>query len=129
MDKKISSGSPYEKRIGFCRARRIGSMIAVSGTAPIDDNGLTVGIEDVYAQTKKCIEISIKAIEDAGGSISGVIRTRIMLKDIAQWQKAAKAHGEYFGKIQPACTFVEISRFINEEWLVETEMDCTQEYS
>jgi enamine deaminase RidA (YjgF/YER057c/UK114 family) len=125
MDRKnISSGSPLEKPIGFSRASRIGNIIAVAGTAPIGPDGQTVGINNVYEQTKYCIEIMKKAIEEAGGSLENVIRTRIMLVDISTWKEAAKAHGEVFSDIRPACTFFEVKGFINKEWLVETEADC-----
>lgn len=121
--KNISSGSPLEKPIGFSRASRIGNIIAIAGTAPIGPEG-TVGIGNVYEQTRCCIEIMKKAIEEAGGSLLDVIRTRIMLVDMSTWEEAAKAHGEYFSDIQPACTFFEVKGFINKEWLVETEADC-----
>lgn len=122
--KNIASGSPLEKPIGFSRACRVGNIIAVAGTAPIGPGGRTVGINNVYEQTKHCIEIMKKAIEEAGGSLADVVRTRIMLIDINTWKEAAKAHGEYFTDIRPACTFVEVKGFINGEWLVETEADC-----
>ena len=102
-------------------------MISVSGTAPIKD-GETAFIGDVYQQTKYCFELSIKAIEEAGGKSTDVIRTRIMLTDISRWQEAADAHGEIFSNIKPACTFVEVSRFIDPAWLVETEIDCVLEH-
>ena len=120
----VSSGSPYEDSIGFSRAVRIGNIISVSGTAPIAPDGSTAFVSDTYCQTKECIKIMKKAIEGAGGSLENVIRTRIMLKDIQSWQDAAKAHGEFFSQIKPACTFVEVKGFINKEWLVETEADC-----
>ena len=123
MRKIVSSGSHLEDPIGFSRACRIGNYISVSGTAPIS-NGETVHIDDVYNQTKYCLELSIMAIEEADGNIQDVIRTRIMLTDISRWEEAAKAHGELFSTIKPACTFVEVSRFIDEKWLVETEIDC-----
>ena len=128
--KNISSGSPMEKPIGFSRASRVGNIIAVAGTAAIDPDGQTVGINNVYEQTKYCIEIMKKAIEEAGGSLQNVIRTRIMLVDMSTWKEAAKAHGEFFSDIRPACTFVEVKGFINKEWLVETEADCvvSEEY-
>lgn len=113
-----------EKPIGFSRASRIGNIIAVAGTAPIGSDGQTVGVNNVYKQTKYCIEIMKKAIEDAGGTLKNVIRTRIMLVDMSTWKEAAQAHGEFFSDIRPACTFVEIKGFINKEWLVETEADC-----
>jgi enamine deaminase RidA (YjgF/YER057c/UK114 family) len=120
----ISSGSPMEGPIGFSRACRIGSVIAVAGTAAIGPDGQTVGANDVYEQTKYCIEIMKRAIEQAGGSIQNVVRTRVMLVDISTWREAARAHGEFFSDIRPACTFVEVKGFINKEWLVETEADC-----
>lgn len=121
--KNISSGSPMEKPIGFSRASRVGNIIAVAGTAAIGPNG-TVGMGSVYEQTRYCIEIMKKAIEDAGGSLEDVIRTRIMLVDMSTWEEAARAHGEFFSDIRPSCTFVEVKGFINKEWLVETEADC-----
>ena len=120
----ISSGSPMEKPIGFSRAVRIGNLIAVAGTAPIAAHGGISCPGDVYGQTKECLAIIQKAIEEAGASLEDTIRTRIMLKDMKHWREAAKAHGEFFGTIRPACTFVEISRFIEEDWLVEIEADC-----
>ena len=113
-----------EGPIGFSRASRVSNVIAVAGTAAIGPDGQTVGINNVYEQTKRCIEIMKKAIEDAGGSLQNVIRTRIMLVDMSTWKEAAKAHGEFFSDIRPACTFVEVKGFINKEWLVETEADC-----
>jgi enamine deaminase RidA (YjgF/YER057c/UK114 family) len=115
-----------EAPIGFSRACRVGNVISVSGTAPIKD-GKTVFVGDVYGQTKYCLELSIRAIEEAGGKTSDIIRTRIMLTDISLWKEAARAHGEKFSKIRPACTFFEVSRFIESEWLVETEIDCILE--
>ncbi|HEX5058232.1 MAG TPA: RidA family protein [Kofleriaceae bacterium] len=120
----ISSGSPYEHHIGLSRAVRVGPIIAVSGTAPLHVDGTTAHIGDVYLQTKRCLEITLNAVERAGGARENVIRTRIMLVDIAHWKEAARAHGEVFATIRPACTFVQISRFIDPEWLVETEADC-----
>lgn len=125
--KNISSGSPLETPIGFSRAVRIGNCIAVAGTAPIAKDGTVAYEGDVYAQTKYCIEIMKKAIEGAGGKLDDVIRTRIMLTDISLWKEAAKAHGEFFAQIKPSCTFVQVSRFIDPKWLVETEADCVVE--
>jgi enamine deaminase RidA (YjgF/YER057c/UK114 family) len=122
-----SSGSQLEKSIGFSRACRIGSTIAVAGTAPIDKDGNTSNIGDVYGQTKRCLEISIAAIKEVGGSADDAIRTRIMLTDISSWELAAQAHGEIFSDIRPACTFVEVKGFISDDWLVETEIDCVTE--
>lgn len=124
IKKRISSGSPMEEPIGFSRAIRIGNAISVSGTAAIAPDGSTACPGDVYGQTKYCIEIMKRAIEEAGGSLGNVVRTRIMLKDISRWEEAARAHGEFFSEIRPACTFVGIKDFVREDWLVETEADC-----
>jgi enamine deaminase RidA (YjgF/YER057c/UK114 family) len=125
--KNISSGSPFESEIGFSRAVRIGNTISVSGTAPIAPDGSTAHVGDLYGQTKYCLEIIEKAIEEAGGTLEQVIRTRVMLTDISRWEEAAKAHGEFFGEIRPASTFVEVKGLINSEWLVEIEADCVLE--
>ena len=103
---------------------RIGNIISVSGTAAIGPDGSTMHPNDVYGQTKYCIEIMKQAIEEAGGSLSSVIRTRIMLTDITKWEEAAEAHGEFFSEIRPACTFLEVKGFVRPDWLVETEADC-----
>ena len=118
------SGSPFEDSIGFARACRIGPLISVSGTAPLDDSGKTQDHGNVYAQTRRCLELSIRAIEELGASAEDIIRTRIMLRDATEWEQAARAHGELFSDIKPACTFVEVSRFIDPDWLVETEVDA-----
>ena len=120
----VSSGSPFEKPIGFSRAVRIGDLIAVSGTAPLNEDGTTAYPGNLYQQTKRCLEIIVKAVLEAGGKADDIIRTRVFLKDISRWEEAAKAHGELFGEIRPACTFVEISKLIGDDWLVEIEADC-----
>lgn len=108
-----------EKPIGFSRASRIGNVIAVAGTAAIATDGSTACVGDVYGQTRCCLEIIQRAIQEAGGEISDVIRTRIMLTDISRWEEAAKAHGEFFSEIHPACTFVEVLGFVNKDWRME----------
>jgi enamine deaminase RidA (YjgF/YER057c/UK114 family) len=122
--KNISSGSPFEEPVGYCRAVRVGNIIAVAGTAPIAAGGSTAAPGDVYGQTRHCLEIIKQAIQEAGGNIHHVVRTRVMLKDATSWKEAAKAHGEMFSSIKPACTFVEVSGFIDKDWLVEIEADC-----
>lgn len=124
MRQLVSSGSPLEPTIGFSRAVRCGPLIAVAGTAPIGPEGRTLHRGDVYGQAKACLSIAIKAIEGAGGTAADVVRTRIMLTRIGTWREAARAHGEVFGDIRPACTFVEVSGFIDPEWLVEIEADA-----
>lgn len=120
----ISSGSPLEPQIGFSRAVRVGNLLAVAGTAPIAADGSVAAPGDVYGQTRRCLEIIAAAAGDAGMSLDDVIRTRIMLTRIDTWRDAARAHGEYFSAIKPACTFVEVAGFIDPGWLVEVEADC-----
>lgn len=127
MRKLVSSGSPFEPRIGFSRAVRIGPILAVSGTAPIAADGGVAAPGDVYGQTKRCLEIISQAIGSAGLGLQNVIRTRVMLTDISRWEEAARAHGEVFSGIRPASTFVEVKGLINREWLVEVEADCVAE--
>ena len=124
MRKLVSSGSPLEPGIGFSRAVRAGAFLAVAGTAPIAPDGGVAAPGDVYGQTKRCLEIIAQAIADAGFALQDVIRTRVMLTDISRWEQAARAHGEVFANVNPACTFVEVKGFINHEWLVELEADC-----
>jgi enamine deaminase RidA (YjgF/YER057c/UK114 family) len=124
MRKLISSGSPYEPTIGFSRAVRVGNIVAVSGTAPIAPDGAVAAPGDLYAQTRRCLEIIAAAISNAGLGLDSVIRTRVMLTDISRWEEAARAHGEMFGEIRPASTFVEVKQLIRREWLVEIEADC-----
>ena len=122
--KLVSSGSYLEPEIGFSRAVRVGNQISIAGTAPIAAAGGTDGAGDVYRQTVRCLEIIRAALEEAGAGLHDVIRTRVMLTDIKDWKKAARAHGEMFTDIRPACTFVEVSGFIDPEWLVELEADA-----
>ncbi|GAA3431448.1 RidA family protein [Kutzneria kofuensis] len=117
--RSASSGSPLEPRIGFSRAVRIGPWVAVAGTAPIG-----VVTDDLHAQTVRCFDIAEQALADVGASLDDVIRTRIMLTDIARWEDAARAHGERFHDVRPACTFVQVSGFIDPAWLVEIEIDA-----
>ena len=120
----ISSGSPYEPRLGISRAVRSGRIIAVAGTAPIGPDGKTVGKGDAAAQARRCIEIIANALEQAGASLSDVIRTRILLTDIEDWERVGLVHGEFFGSIRPANTVMQVTRFIDLEWLVEIEVDA-----
>lgn len=122
----VSSGSPFEPTIGFSRAVRVGDVVAVSGTAPLDEQGQTVGAGDVHAQTRRCIEVARQALEQAGADLSHVVRTRVLLsaEGMERWQEAARAHGEAFSEVRPACTFVQVAGFIDEQWLVELELDA-----
>jgi enamine deaminase RidA (YjgF/YER057c/UK114 family) len=124
MRKLISSGSPYEPKVGISRAVRVGSIITVAGTAPLGPEGRTVGVGDAAAQTRRCIEIIAAALEQAGASLRQVVRTRILLTRIEDWQVVAAVHGEYFRDIRPVNTIMQVSRFIDPEWLIEIEADA-----
>ena len=121
----VSSGSYLEPVIGFSRAVRVGNHIAVGGTAPIAVGGGTAGVGDVYAQTRRCLEIIEKALVDAGGKLEHVTRTRIILTDIGLWKDAARAHAEAFSVIRPVTTMVAVTAFVDPDWLVEIEVDAT----
>jgi enamine deaminase RidA (YjgF/YER057c/UK114 family) len=125
MERKlISSGAIFETKIGFSRAVRAGPHIAVSGTAPIAPGGGTACPGDLYGQTLRCLEIIEKAINDAGGKREHVIRTRMFLKDMSNWQEAGRAHGEFFKDIRPASTMIQIVQAIDPAWLIEIEADA-----
>jgi enamine deaminase RidA (YjgF/YER057c/UK114 family) len=121
MRKLISSGSPYEPLAGFSRAVRAGNIIEVAGTAPIGPDRKTVGVGDMYAQTKRCLEIITQALAESGAEPRHVVRTRLILTDMSRWPEAARAHGEFFSDIRPVCTVMEVSRFIDPDWLIEIE--------
>ena len=122
--KVVSSGSPYEPSIGFSRAVRVGNFVSVSGTAPIGPDRETVGPGDPAAQTRRCLEIIRTALEEEGASLADVIRTRIYLTRVADWEQVAEVHGEFFHSIRPAATMVQVARLLDPEWLVEIEADA-----
>src|SRR5919108_4617016 len=119
MRQLISSGSPYEPKVGISRAVRVGSIIAVSGTAPLGPDGKTVGKGDPSGQARRCLDIIKAALEQAGSSLDQVVRTRTLLTRIEDWQAVAAVHGEFFGAIRPANTIMQVSRFIDPDWLLE----------
>ena len=121
--KNVSLGSPFEKAIGFSRAVRVDNRILVAGTAPIADDGTSAHPGDAYLQTKRCLEIIKAAIEEAGGQISDVVRTRMYLTDPKAQDDVGRAHGEYFGDIRPVSTMVMVDSLCREEWLIEMEAE------
>lgn len=113
-----------EKAIGFSRAVRVGQFVSVGGTAPVGPDGNTVGVGDPAAQTRQCIEIIKEALENAGASLNDVIRTRMILTRIEDWEEVVKVRAEYFGNIRPVDTIMQVKGFVNPEWLVEVEADA-----
>jgi enamine deaminase RidA (YjgF/YER057c/UK114 family) len=120
----VSTGSPYEPIVGLSRAVRIGDLVAVAGTAPLGPDGKTVGVGDPRAQARRCFEISRAALEKLGARLEDVIRTRVLLTRIEDWKAVAEVHGELFREIRPVNTIMQVSRFIDPDWLVETEVDA-----
>jgi enamine deaminase RidA (YjgF/YER057c/UK114 family) len=120
----LSSGAPWETRVAYSRAVRVGRFIAVSGSAAIDEDGQLVGEGDMYAQARQCIEVIATALERAGGRLSDVVRTRMFVTDIERWAEAGRAHQEAFGDVMPATSMVEVSRLIDARMLVEIEADA-----
>ncbi|MEP2706667.1 MAG: RidA family protein [Roseibium sp.] len=120
----ISNGNPMEAVVGFSRAVRVGPFITIGGTAPVGVDGKTVGIGDVRAQTRQCIEIIKTALENAGSGLEDVVRTRVILTNIDDWKDAIDVRKDYFRDIRPVDTIIAIDRFVNPEWLVELEADA-----
>lgn len=121
----VSTGSPYEPILGISRTVRVGNHIAIAGTAPLGPDGTTVGVGDPIAQARRCFEISRAALAQLGADLGDVIRTRLLLTRIDDWEAVARVHGEYFRDIRPVNTTMQVSRFIDPDWLVETEIDAT----
>ncbi len=119
--KNFSSGAKWENIVGYSRAVRIGDTVEVTGTVAVDENNAVVGAGDAYAQTKYIIQKIEKVLQQAGASLADVVRTRIFVTDISRWEEYGRAHGEFFEKIRPCTTMVEVSKLIAPEYLVEIE--------
>ena len=120
----ISSGAPWEPLVGYSRAVRIGNIVAVAGTTAVDEHGDVVGGSDPGAQTRYVLAKISRALESSGATLADVIRTRIFVTDISQWEAIGRAHGDVFSEIRPATTMVEVARLIDPRLLVEIEADA-----
>lgn len=126
MRKNISSGSPWEDTVGYSRAVKIGNIIEVAGTTAMEGETL-VGKGDVYAQTVFIFKKIEKALIEAGATLADVVRTRMFITDISKWEDAGRAHGEFFKKIKPVTTMVEVSKLIDDDLLIEIEVTAILE--
>lgn len=122
--RKFSTGTKWEETVGYSRGVRVGDVIEIAGTTAVDEKGKIIGENDPYTQTKFIIEKARNAIEQLGGKLENVIRTRIFVTDISRWEGVGLAHGEFFRKIKPAATMVEVSRLIQPGLMVEIEFSA-----
>ncbi len=118
----ISSGAKWEDIVGYSRAVRIGNIIEVAGTTAVDENGQTIGVNDPYEQTRYALRKIEKALQAAGASMQDVVRTRMFVTDISKWEEIGRAHGEFFRKVKPAASMIEVKGLISPELLVEIEV-------
>ncbi len=118
------SGAPWESQVGYCRAIRFGKHIHVTGTAPVDADGKTFAPGKAYSQTRRCLQIIDRALQQFGATLSDVVRTRLFVTDISQWREYGRAHQEAFQDHPPATTMVEVNSLIDPDMLIEVEAEA-----
>jgi len=124
MRKRVFTGAPWEKKVGYCRALRAGSHVFVSGTAPVNPDGTTHAPGDAYAQMRRCLEIASGALRELGASPEHVVRTRMFVTDVKRWPEIGRAHAEFFGDAPPVTSMVEVRALIAPDMIVEVEIDA-----
>lgn len=122
--KNISSGTPWESIVGYSRAVRMGNRVWVAGTTATDETGQVVAAGDAAAQTRYILQKIESALKDAGASMADVVRTRMFVTDISQWEAIGRVHGEFFGAVRPAATMVQVGKLIDPAHLIEIEADA-----
>lgn len=122
--KRVYSGAPWERKVGYCRALRRGELIFVTGTAPVSPDGTVHSPGDARAQTARCLEIIEAALRELGATKSNIVRTRMFVTDIGRWEEYGAAHAAFFGEEHPTTTMVQVVRLIDPQMLIEIEVDA-----
>jgi isochorismate pyruvate lyase len=122
--KRVFTGAPWEQAVGYCRAVRAGNIIAVSGTAPVADDGSTFAPGDAYGQARRCLQIIERALHELGAEMRHVYRTRMFVTDCSLWAEFGRAHAEAFGEFPPATSMVQVAALIDPAMLIEIEADA-----
>lgn len=122
--RRVTTKAPWEKTVGYCRALRVGDRVFVTGTASVSNEGGIHAPGDAYGQAVRCLEIIDSSLAELGASMADVVRTRMFVTDISQWEAFGRAHGERFADNPPTTTMVEVTRLINPEFLIEIEADA-----